>query len=152
MSVLRVPSSAETPRLDLPMAPKRVSKDCFALIGAALGQWLAVAGCKGALPLLAKLVWPSKVLATIATIVDQSNGKAVLRIRRPRRTRHACQGCSLYLHPEGVQAGDDAGCADRLPDLAGGREAHLDLGVPSFAESLWFWLTASGAEYGCTVE
>ena len=139
--------------LDLPMGPKRVSKDGFALIGTALGQWLAVAGGKGALPLLAKL---AVALKGLATIVDQSNGKAVLRITGPRARDTLAKGCSLDLHPRVFKPGSAATTPVGLIDCQiwqVDERPTYDLAVPtSYAESLWFWLTASAAEYGYTVE
>jgi methylglutamate dehydrogenase subunit D len=139
--------------LDLPMGPKRVSKDGFALIGTALGQWLAVAGGKGALPLLAKL---AVALKGLATIVDQSNGKAVLRITGPRARDTLAKGCSLDLHPRVFKPGSAATTPVALIDCQiwqVDERPTYDLAVPtSYAESLWFWLTASAAEYGYTVE
>ncbi|MGB7854529.1 MAG: hypothetical protein WBL48_01355, partial [Pseudolabrys sp.] len=58
--------------LDLPMGPKRVSKNGFALIGTAPGQWLAVADSKEARALPAML---GVALKGDATVVDLSDGK-----------------------------------------------------------------------------
>jgi sarcosine oxidase subunit alpha len=77
--------------LDLPMGPKRVSENGFALIGTAPGQWLAVAEGKQALALLAKL---AAALKGLATLVDQSDGKAVLRISGPNARQVLAKGCS----------------------------------------------------------
>ena len=53
---------------DLPMGQKRVSKNGFALIGTAPGQWLAVAESKEARALPAML---GVALKGLATVVDQ---------------------------------------------------------------------------------
>ena len=139
--------------LDLPMGPKWVRKDGFALIGTALGQWLAVAGGKGALPLLAKL---AAALKGLATIVDQSNGKAVLRITGPRARDTLAKGCSLDLHPRVFKPGSAATTPVALIDCQiwqVDEKPTYDLAVPtSYAESFWSWLTGSAAEYGYTVE
>jgi heterotetrameric sarcosine oxidase gamma subunit len=139
--------------LDLPLGLGRVSKDSFALIGTAPGQWLAVAQGKVALALLVKL---AAALRGLATIVDQSDGKAVLRVSGPRARDTLVKGCSLDLHPRVFKPGSAATTPVALIDCQiwqVDERPTYDLAVPtSYAESFWFWLTASAAEYGYTVE
>jgi heterotetrameric sarcosine oxidase gamma subunit len=139
--------------LDLPMGSKRVSKNGFALIGTAPGQWLAVAESKEAHALPAML---GVALKGVATVVDQSDGKAVLRISGPRAREVLAKGCSLDLHPSVFKPGSAGTTPVALIDCAiwqGDETPSYDLAVPtSFAESFWSWLTASSAEYGYSVE
>ena len=139
--------------LELPMGPKRVSKDGFALIGTAPGQWLAVVEGKSALGLLAKL---AAGLKGLATIIDQSDGKAVLRISGPRAREVLAKGCSLDLHRSVFKPGSAGTTPVALIDCViwqVDETPSYDLAVPtSFAESFWSWLTASAAEFGYTVE
>jgi sarcosine oxidase subunit gamma len=139
--------------LDLPLAPKRVSKDGFALIGTAPGQWLAVVEGRAALALLAKL---ASGLKGLATIIDQSDGKAVLRISGPRARDTLAKGCSLDLDPRVFKLGSAGTTPVALIDCIIWQvddPPSYDLAVPtSFAESFWSWLTASAAEYGYSVE
>jgi heterotetrameric sarcosine oxidase gamma subunit len=137
--------------LELPMAPKRVSTDGFALIGTAPGQWLAVVEGKAALGLLAKL---AAGLKGLATIIDQSDGKAVLRISGPRARDTLAKGCSLDLNPRVFKPGSAGTTPVALIDCViwqVDETPTYDLAIPtSFAESFWSWLTASAAEYGYT--
>ena len=131
----------------------RASKNGFALIGTAPGQWLAVAEDTSALALLAKL---AAALKGLATIVDQSDGKAVLRISGPRARDALAKGCSLDLHPRVFKPGNAATTAVALIDCViwqVDETPTYDLAVPtSYAESFWSWLAASAGEYGYTVE
>lgn len=139
--------------LDLPLGLGRVSKDGFVLIGTAPGQWLAVAEGKDALALLAKL---AAALKGLATIVDQSDGKAILRISGPRARDSLAKGCSLDLHPRVFKQRRAATTPVALIDCIiwqVDETPTYDLAVPtSYAESFWSWLTASVGEYGYTVE
>jgi sarcosine oxidase subunit gamma len=138
--------------LDLPDAPKRVSKDGFALIGTAPGQWLGVVEGKAALALLAKL---AAGLKGVASIIDQSDGKAVLRISGARAREVLAKGCSLDLHPRVFKPGSAGTTPVSLIDCVIWQvddTPTYDLAVPtSFAESFWSWLTSSAAGYGYTV-
>ena len=139
--------------LDLPMGPKRVSKNGFALIGTAPGQWLAIAESKEARALPAML---GVALKGVATVVDQSDGKAVLRISGPRAREVLAKGCSLDLHRSVFKPGSEGTTPVALIDCViwqVDETPSYDLAAPtSFAESFWSWLTASAAEYGYTVE
>ena len=139
--------------LELSMRPKRVSRNGFALVGTAPGQWLAVVEGKAALGILAKL---AAGLKGLATIVDQSDGKAVLRISGPRARNALAKGCSLDLDPRVFKPGNAGTTPVALIDCIiwqVDETPSYDLAVQtSFAESFWSWLTASAAEYGYTVE
>jgi sarcosine oxidase subunit gamma len=139
--------------LDLPMGSKRVSKNGFALIGTAPGQWLAVAESREARALPAML---AVALKGDATVVDLSDGKAVLRISGPRARDTLAKGCSLDLHLRVFKPGSAATTPVALIDCViwqVDETPTYDLAVPtSYAESFWSWLTASAAEYGYTVK
>jgi sarcosine oxidase subunit gamma len=138
--------------LELPMGPKRVSKDGFALIGTAPGQWLAVVEGNAALGILAKF---AAGLKGLATIIDQSDGKALLRISGPRARDTLAKGCSLDLNPRVFKPGSAGTTPVALIDCLiwqVDETPTYDLAIPtSFAESFCSWLTASAAEYGYTV-
>jgi len=139
--------------LALPMEQMRVSKNGFALIGTAPGQWLAIAESKEARALPAML---GVALKGVATVVDQSDGKAVLRISGPRAREVLAKGCSLDLHRSVFKPGSAGTTPVALIDCViwqVDETPSYDLAVPtSFAESFWSWLTASAAEFGYTVE
>jgi heterotetrameric sarcosine oxidase gamma subunit len=138
--------------LELVDGPTRVSNDGFALIGTAPGQWLAVAEGTAALALFAKL---AAGLKGIAFIVDQSDGKAVLRISGPCAREVLAKGCSLDLHPSVFKPGSAGTTPVSLIDCVIWQvddAPTYDLAVAaSFAGSFWSWLTSSAAEYGYTV-
>jgi len=139
--------------LDLPVGSKRVSKNGFALIGTAPGQWLAVAESREARALPAML---DVALKGDATLVDLSDGKAVLRISGPRARDTLGKGCSLDLHPSVFKPGNAATTPVALIDCViwqVDETPTYDLAVPtSYAESFWSWLTSSAAEYSYTVK
>ncbi|MGH3851274.1 MAG: sarcosine oxidase subunit gamma, partial [Pseudonocardiaceae bacterium] len=94
-------------------------------------------------------------LAGSASLVDQSDGKAVLRIAGPRTRDVLAKGCPLDLHPRVFKPGDAATTAISLIpcQLWQIDEAPTyDIAVASsYAGSFWRWLTASAAEYGYQV-
>ena len=142
-----------TTGLELPDGPNRVSNDGFALIGTGPGQWLAVVEGKSGLALLARL---AAALKGFATLVDQSDGKAVLRISGPRARAVLAKGCSLDLHPSVFKPGSAGTTPVSLIDCViwqVDETPTYDLAVASsFAGSFWSWITSSAAEYGCAVE
>ena len=138
--------------LELPVGLGRVSKNGLFLIGAAPRQWLAVAEGKAALASLAKL---AAAIKGLAMVVDQSDGKAILRISGPRARDVLAKGCSLDLHPRVFKQGSAATTPVALIDCViwqVDETPTYDLAVPtSYAESFWSWLTASAGEYGYMV-
>ncbi len=152
----RVGQIGETVRtlthLILPEGPKRVTAEGLSLIGTAPGQWLAVAEDAAAAERLRAL---TDALAGLATSVDQSDGKAVLRIAGPRARETLAKGCGLDLDPRAFEPGDAATTPIALIDCVlwqVDEEPSYDLAVPStLAESFWSWLTAAAAEYGYEV-
>ena len=95
-------------------------------------------------------------LKGLATIIDQSDGKAVLRISGLRARDTLAKGCSLDLHPSAFKPGSVGTTPVALIDCViwqVDETPTYDLAIPtSFAESFWSWLTASAAEYGYTAE
>jgi len=139
--------------LDLPAAPKRVSKDGLSLIGTAPGQWLTAADGDAARKTLDEL---ADKLPGLATIADISDGKAVLRESGPRIRDALAKGCSLDLDPRAFRPGDAATTPVALIDCQIWQideTPTYELAIPSsFAGSFWHWLTGSAAEFGYTVE
>ncbi len=139
--------------LELPVGAERVSKNGFSVIGTAPGQWLAVAESKEARALPGML---AVALKGLATVVDLTDGKAVLRISGPRARDTLAKGCSLDLHPRVFTPGSAATTPVALIDCViwqVDETPTYDLAVPSsYAESFWSWLAASAAEFGYTVK
>lgn len=138
--------------LDLPKTAGGVGSDGLALLGTAPDQWLAVAQGESGRALLASL---ETALGGLASVVDQSGGKAVLEISGARARDTLAKGCLLDLHQSVFKPGDTATTPIALIDC---QLWQIDtkptyvLAVPaSYAASFWSWLTASAAEYGYEV-
>ena len=138
--------------LTLPDGPKAASKDGLAFIGTALGQWLVVAQGDGC----AQFDALRRRLAELATIVEQTDAKAVVEIYGPRVRETLAKGCIIDLHPRVFGPGDAATTPIALIDCQiwqiNAGPTYL-LAVPSsYAASFWSWLTSSAAEFGYEVE
>lgn len=139
--------------LELPKGPTRAVANSLALVGMAPAQWLAVAeGDKGR----AGLSRLKEALSGLASLVDQSDAKAILRLAGPRARDVLAKGCALDLHERAFRPQDAATTQIALIpcQLWQLDEAPTyELGVPlSYAGSFWSWLTASAAEYGYEVK
>jgi len=132
-----------------PPGPNYVTANGLSLVGTAPGQWLASAEGEAAGELLAKVV---AALAGLATTVEQSDGKAVIRVAGPRARAALAKGCSLDLDPRAFAPGDAATTPIALIDCTLWQvdaAPTYELAVPSsLAASFWSWLTAAAAEYG----
>ena len=138
--------------LTLPAGPKAASKDGLAFIGTAPGQWLVVAQGDGS----AQFDALRPRLAETATIVEQTDAKAVVEISGSRVRETLAKGCMIDLHPRVFGPGDAATTPIALIDC---QIWQIDAGptyllaVPSsYAGSFWSWLTSSAAEFGYEVE
>lgn len=137
--------------LDLPTTPKRVEQGGLAVIWSGPGQWLAVA--EDGRDLACEL---SEAVGAFAAVSDQSDGLAVLRVSGPRVRDALIKGVGLDLHPRSFVPGDAAvtmiaHIGTQLWQLDD-RPTYEIAVYRSFAGSLWRWLDASAAEYGCAVE
>jgi sarcosine oxidase subunit gamma len=137
--------------LDLPATPKRVEQGGLAVIWSGPGQWLAVA--EDGRDLARDL---ADAAGAFAAISDQSDGLAVLRVSGPRARDALVKGVGLDLHPRAFGPGD---AAVTVIAHVGAQLWQLD-NAPTyeiavfrgFAGSVWRWLEASAAEFGCDVE
>ena len=134
---------------ELPMLPRRVQLRDIYFVWSAPEQWLA---CVPSVP--ASGVEPMLVqsLAGLASIVDQTYGRMVLRVAGGRVRDALAKGLAIDLHPRAFKTDDAAFTSvshigvhlwqvDDAPtyDLAVSRSLGLDF---------WHWLEASCAEYG----
>lgn len=113
------------------------------------GTWLAL----GAPGLHRKL---AQAIGHLAALVDQSDGRGVLRLSGPQVREVLAKGIQIDLHPRGFRAGDTA-----LTTLAHGAaqlwqvddEPTFDLITPrAVSGDIWHWLSHAGAEFGIKVE
>jgi heterotetrameric sarcosine oxidase gamma subunit len=88
-------------------------------------------------------------------IVDQSHGKALLRLAGPRARDVLAKGCRVDLHPRAFASGSAATTTvDHVTINLVQVDAAptYDIVVPAtFAENFLEWLIASAAEFGCEV-
>uniref|UniRef100_UPI00313BA8AC sarcosine oxidase subunit gamma n=1 Tax=Inquilinus sp. OTU3971 TaxID=3043855 RepID=UPI00313BA8AC len=98
----------------------------------------------------------TEAVGAFAAISDQSDGLAVLRMSGSRARDALIKGVGLDLHPRAFGPGD---AAVTVIAHIGAQLWQLDdrptyeIAIyRSFAGSLWRWLEASAAEFGCAVE
>jgi sarcosine oxidase subunit gamma len=138
--------------LELPSGPKRVQAEGLSLIGVAPSQWLAIAEGEAANARLSRL---SAALTGLASVVDQSDAKAILRLSGERVRDVLAKGCPLDLHPRAFTPEDAATTQIALIPCQLWQideTPAFELAVPlSYAGSFWHWLAASAAEFGYEV-
>lgn len=138
---------------DLPAGSRVAAGPSVAFIGTAPGQWLAVSETFANGALADDL---AEKLAGLASITDQSDGRAVIRISGPRARDVLAKGLPIDLHPKAFRPGD---AATTVISLIGAQLWQVDEAPTydiavfrGFAGSFWGWLTASAAEFGYVVE
>lgn len=139
--------------LDLPLRPQVARSAAHALVWAGPGQWLLLAeGRDGFIDDLS-------ALSGFAAVANQSDSRSALRLSGPRIRDALAKGCMLDLHPSAFPPGFTALSSIvyigvqlwRAEDGPDG-EAVFEIMIPrSMAGSFWSWLSASAAEFGCTV-
>ncbi len=142
--------------LGLPAGPARAAAGDLAFVSTGPGAWLALreGGGYGLAPEL------GEALRGLASVSDQTDGFAVLRLSGPRVRDVFAKGIHLDfdpgVFPVGTAAATDAGHIGivvwRLDDGADGHPVFEVALFRSFAESFWRWLSESAAEYGLAVE
>jgi len=115
------------------------------------GHWL-VLGQQATEPAEARL---DAAFGTHASIFDQGGSRVLLELRGPRVRDVLAKGVSIDLHPRSFRTGDVAvttasHLAVHLWQVADDPVYRL-LVVRTYFDSLWRWLAASAAEYGCEV-
>jgi sarcosine oxidase subunit gamma len=122
-------------------------------MGTAPGQWLAVSDTLANGALAEDL---AATLAGLASITDQSDGRAAVRISGPRARDVLAKGLPIDLHPKAFRPGD---AATTVASLIGVQLWQVDDGPTydvamfrGYAGSFWHWLTASAAEFGYVIE
>ncbi len=135
--------------VELPSLPRRVEGRDMAFIWSGPDQWLACGHPAPAGGMEAALAAP---FAGLASIVDQSHGRTLLRVTGPRVRDALAKGIAIDLHPREFRTGHAAVTAvahigvhlwqtDERPTY--------EFAVPrGFAQSFWHWLEASAAEFG----
>jgi sarcosine oxidase subunit gamma len=138
--------------LELPTTPRRAASGAVAFVWAGPGHWLAIGEGEAGHRFEARL---RESLAGLASIADQSDGRAVLRLAGSRARDTLAKGLPVDLDPAVMQPG----CA--LVSAIAHIGVHLwqlddaptyDCAIArSYAVSFWHWLETAAAEYGLTV-
>ncbi|ABY30050.1 sarcosine oxidase subunit gamma [Methylorubrum extorquens] len=134
----------------LPEAGTAIFEGETGLVWSAPGQWLAVA------PSPCELRdWP-EALHGVASVTDQSDSRALVRISGPQARAMLAKGVAIDLHPRAFGPGRAAVTSiAHLGVQLWQRDAGptYDLTVArSFAGSFWRWLEHAAAEFGYEVE
>jgi methylglutamate dehydrogenase subunit D len=135
--------------VDLPVTPRWVEGPEIIFIWSGPDQWLAY---KSAAPAggMEALLAPS--LANLASVVDQSHGRTILRVTGPNVRDALAKGVTVDLHPRAFKTGDTA--ATLVSHIAvqlwqiDDRPTYEFAVARGFAQSFWHWLEASAAEFG----
>jgi heterotetrameric sarcosine oxidase gamma subunit len=135
--------------IEPPDAPRAIPGAKLDLLWAGPSQWLAVS-VRPAMP--AEL---AADLQGIAAVSDQTDARAVLRLRGVRVRDVLAKGCPVDLHPRAFRRGDTfitaiggIGVQVWWTDV----DDALHLAIPrSMAGSFWSWLLPSAHEFGVEV-
>jgi methylglutamate dehydrogenase subunit D len=135
--------------VELPDLPRCVAGRDMAFIWSGPDQWLA---CRYPAPAEAMEAALARPFAGLASIVDQSHGRTLLRVTGPRVRDALAKGIAIDLHPREFKTGYAAVTAVAHIGVhfwqTDDRPAY-DFAVPrGFALSFWHWLEASAAELG----
>jgi sarcosine oxidase subunit gamma len=134
--------------VDLPTTPKRVVGPQISFTWLGPDQWLALkrpGPQEGMEAYLASL-------SGVGSLVEQSHGRTLLRVRGPRVREALAKGVAVDIHP----------CAFKPGDAATTLVAHLPVTLwqtddrptyefavaRSLAQSFWQWLSTAAVEYG----
>jgi heterotetrameric sarcosine oxidase gamma subunit len=137
--------------VDLPPTSTMARGKDVSFIGVGPGQWLAVSETLENQALADDLIAKLKGLASIA---DQSDGRAVIRLSGPRARDVLAKGLAIDLDPRVFP--EDGAVTSTISHMGvqlwqEGPESYDIALFRSVAESFWRWLTASAAEFGYEV-
>ena len=137
---------------ELPTTPRRAEGRDIAFIWSGPDQWLAYKHPAPAEGIEALLARP---FAGLASVVDQSHGRTLLRVCGPHIRDALAKGVAVDLHPRAFKAGDAAATLiSHIPVhlwQIDDRPTYEFAVARSLAQSFWHWLEASAAEYGLVV-
>ena len=138
--------------MELPDGPRRAAAGDVAFAGTARGAWLAT--CEnGANSFAASL---REALRDVASVSDQSDGYAVLRLTGQKVHEALAKLLPIDLHPRVFRPGDVATTIAahmgvtfwRLDDGADGAPVFEIVAFRSLAKSLWHAINESAAQFG----
>ena len=138
--------------IELAAGSRRSASGNIAFIATGPGSWFATSEGAGN----AFVVSLAQALGDCASIADQSDGQAVLRLSGPKVRDTLCKLVPVDLHPRAFAVGDVAVTVAahmgatlwRLKDEPSGHPVFEVAVYRSLAESFWSALMASAAEFG----
>lgn len=138
--------------VELPDGSRVAHGPAVSFVGYGPGQWLAVSETLANEALARDL---GERLRGLASISDQSGGRAVLRVSGPLARAMLAKGLPIDLHPRAFTPGSAATSTISLMGVQLWQvddAPTYDLAIfRSVAASFWRWLTASAAEFGYEV-
>lgn len=139
-------------KAELPDKPAVVQGAAVSFIGQGPGQWLAISEALAKGALASDL---ASRLGGLASISDQSDARAVIRVSGPRARDVLAKGLPIDLDPRAFPLGSAATSVISLMGVQVWQvddTRSYDIAVfCSLAASFWRWLTASAAEFGYEV-
>jgi len=137
--------------VDLPLTSTVARGKDVSFIGVGPGQWLAVSE---SLANEALAVGLTTKLTGLASIADQSDGRAVIRLSGPRARDVLAKGLAIDLDPRVFP--EDGAVTSMISHMGvqlwqEGPESYDIALFRSVAESFWRWLAASAGEFGYEV-
>lgn len=142
--------------IELPKRPQRAASSSLVFAGTGVGTWLATSEHSGeALSALLR-----EKLGDSASVVDQSDGYAVLRMSGPAVRQLLAKLVPVDVHPRAFQIDDVAATVAshvgvtlwRLNDRSDGSAVFEMAAARSLTGSLWHAVSTGAAEFGYCVE
>lgn len=138
--------------IDLPHQPRRAVAGDLALAGTGPGMWFATSDRSGN-AFAASL---AQTIGDLASVSDQSDGYAVLRLSGPKVRDALAKLVPIDVHPRAFEVGDVASTVAvhisatlwRLEDEIDGSPAFEIAVFRSYAHDFWHAVHAAAAEYG----
>ena len=131
---------------ELPATPRRVEGRDIAFVWSGPDQWLA---CRHPAPAEGMEALLATPFAGLASVVDQSHGRTLLRVTGPNVRDALAKGVPIDLHPRAFKAGDAAATlVSHIPVhlwQIDDRPTYEFAVARSLAQSFWHWLAASAA-------
>ena len=142
--------------IELPQGPRHVAGGDHAFAGTGPGAWLAIRE-SGGNAFASSL---QDALHDLASVSDQSDGYAVLRLTGPKLRDTLAKIVPIDVHPRGFTPGDVASTVVshmgvtlwRLQDSGDGSPVFELAVFRSLAVSLWHALSEAAAEFGLALD
>lgn len=143
-------SLRQTLACELPTRPVVSAGDAVSVLWAGPGRWVIVSDAEQSGEALLERL--AGVAEQKASLLDQSDGLALLRLSGPNVRDALAKGLPIDLHPRAFSTGDTAitAIAHVTAQIWQTSDAPVfELAVArSFAASFWNWLEHAAAEYG----